>query len=311
MANHTAAEGDARSSGGAGSARVYCSEAEPTEPLRGTTDTVDAWLCLEYRPPWRAKAIADNDLAEPIRRWLTAAVAAFADAGLKARPQFIRQPEREEEDTRLLVCLHGRTFRFAGRGYDFLKNLALDGMASLEAAGEELGEPQYLVCTNGQRDLCCARFGLPVYTALNERVGERAWQVTHLGGHRFAPNVLTFPDACLYGRVFSETVDEFVGTVESGRVDFPRLRGRSCYPPVVQAAEACLARQDLRLLHVEGDAADATVQFAIDGERVAVRVGREAHPQAVIKSCGEGREEVYAYVPVQPGASSAAPPAEG
>ena len=67
--------------------------------------------------------------------------------------------------------------------------------------------PQYFVCTNGQRDLCCARFGLPTYAALRERVGERVWQTTHVGGHRFAPNVLTLPQAALYGRVQPADVD--------------------------------------------------------------------------------------------------------
>ena len=41
--------------------------------------------------------------------------------------------------------------------------------------------------TNGQRD------GLPAHARLRELVGAPAWQTTHIGGHRFAPNVLVLP----------------------------------------------------------------------------------------------------------------------
>ena len=194
-----------------------------------------------------------------------------------------------------------KTFQFSGRGYDFLRDLDLAGQIdrpdAMAANGEEINAPQYLVCTNGQRDLCCARFGLPVYNALTERVGQRAWQVTHLGGHRFAPNVLTLPDACLYGRVHAGGVDEFLSLTESGAVDFSRLRGRTCYPSVVQAGEACIGRQGMRLLHVDGNDDHASIQFADDASRVTVTVGRSEQPVQVTKSCGDTEPtEVFPFI---------------
>ena len=64
---------------GAGSGtRTYCSEQNPEEPLWGTADPVDVWLCLEYRPAWKGRAMTDNALAEPTRLWLDRTVAGFA-----------------------------------------------------------------------------------------------------------------------------------------------------------------------------------------------------------------------------------------
>jgi hypothetical protein len=164
---------------------------------------------------------------------------------------------------------------------------------------ERLTEPQYLVCTNGQRDLCCARFGLPVYSALKERVGARAWQVTHLGGHRFAPNLLTLPDACLYGRVGADDLDTFLAHTEQRECAFPHLRGRTCYTPVVQAAEALLGRDGLRLLHVEEMGDVTRVRFVAGTETIAIDVRKAERAEQVLKSCGdESQAEVYPYLRV-------------
>jgi len=163
---------------------------------------------------------------------------------------------------------------------------------------EQLHEPNYFVCTNGQRDLCCARFGLRSYAVLRELVGPRVWQITHLGGHRFAPNVLVLPEGLLYGRVSEEAVENFVAQVEAGDVDFAHLRGRSVYPAQVQAAEIAAARPGLKLLHVDGDAQHAQVTFGTGSDRIRITVERSPQPIAVSKSCGETAEAVYPYLQV-------------
>ncbi len=289
----------------ASQSRIYCSEHNQTEPMAGTADTVDVWLCLEYRPTWTAQAQTDNALAEETTRWLERTLAGFQADGLKCRPQFIRQPETESDTIRLLLTVAGRTWQWSENDYSALSALDLPALVrqasenpgALAAMAERLIEPQYLVCTNGQRDLCCARFGLPVYTALRNRVGNRAWQVTHLGGHRFAPNLLTLPDACLYGRVGLDALDEFLAANEQGHLAFANLRGRTCYPPAVQAAEVLLGRDDLRLLHVQETGDRTHVQFADDSRRFDIEVQKAETAERVLKSCAHETEvEVYPYV---------------
>lgn len=290
------------------SERVYCSELHLQEPLAGTADRVDVWVMLEYRPAWRAKALAEAALDPAIRRWLDDGLAVLADAGLKARPQLVRQPEIDSDRVRLLVGVRERLVEFSGRGYGFLRSVDLAAVARSPDAYPQLTEAQYFVCTNGQRDVCCARFGLPTYAALRERVGERAWQVTHLGGHRFAPNVLALPQAALYGRVVPEVVDRLVTHVDAGELVFPLLRGRTVHPPLVQAAEALCARQSLTLEGVDGDDAGAAVRFRAGDGVVDVHVHRSETPVMVLKSCGDAREEpVYPYRAAE--SASGRPPA--
>ena len=270
--------------------RVYCSDLclASGEPMLGTATQVDVWLLLEYKPVWRAKAIEDNDLAMATRGWIDRTVAAVEARGGKARLQFIRRPELDTALTTLFVAESGALRRFQGEGYAEVQHLDID-----TAPMDEVGDPQYFVCTNGQRDLCCARYGLPVYAELRARVGERAWQTTHLGGHRFAPNVLTLPQGAIYGRVFAEDVPEFTTLIEDGEMSKRHLRGRSAYPPEAQVAETLL---DGTLASVEGGA----VTFrTTDGLAATVNV-ESGTPYEVIASCG--KTETEAVVPLRPAA---------
>ena len=278
--------------------RVFCSQASLAEPLAGTADTVGAWILLEYRPAWKSRALEDNSLAPATRAWLASTVAALGAIGIKARPQFIRQPDIDSDEVRLLFGLPGRLLAFAGTGYGFLETLDLAAIARDPARHPALDAPHYFVCTNGQRDICCARFGLPAYAALRERAGHRVWQVTHLGGHRFAPNVLVLPQGALYGRVTPAVVPGFVDTLESGSLAFGQLRGRTWYSKPVQAAEAFAGRSDLRLLHVAGDEQRAEVMFAASDQRVRVRVVRSMDGQPMLSSCAEAESGLsYPYLP--------------
>ncbi|MFM8353326.1 MAG: sucrase ferredoxin, partial [Gammaproteobacteria bacterium] len=257
-----------------------------------------------------------------VQAWLRDGVAAIAAAGRRVRPQFIRRPEVTDEPLQVMVGRPGRLLQFRVPDHDAMTGIDLPGVAldavsasvTDSASGGASGatravEPHYFVCTNGQRDVCCARFGLPVYAALRERVGDRVWQVTHLCGHRFAPNVLVLPQQVLYGRVHPARVDAFVDTVEAGGLAVPELRGRTALPPAAQAAEAFLllehAQSDdgrsgnpprqwqLQAVHAEGEV--VVVQFAASGTVVALAVRRDPHGLLVQPSCGAAEERVFGY----------------
>ncbi len=278
-------------------ARRFCSRENTDEPMAGTADHVDVWLLLEYRPVWQARVQKDNNLNGPVRTWLEDSLGRLRDAGMRPRLQFVRQPEIDRDDTRLLMAAGERLVEFSGVGYDFLGDVDVVAAARDAAAFPGLQAPRYFVCTNGQRDLCCARFGLPAYQALREIAGERVWQATHLGGHRFAPNVLVLPQGALYGRVDAELVPAFAAVIEAGEIDFRHLRGRCRYPAAVQAAEASAGRGDLKLLGVEeqGEVTRVTFSDGLELNNVAVR--RALEPLEVLKSCGDGAETVFPYHP--------------
>lgn len=97
-------------------------------------------------------------------------------------------------------------------------------------------EPIILVCTHGVHDTCCALRGRPVAAALSATWPELVWECSHVGGDRFAPNVLVLPDGFYYGNL---EPDEAVITVQhhlGGTVTPEYLRGVVRYPPPVQAA---------------------------------------------------------------------------
>ena len=259
--------------------REYCAElsAANNEPMAGTAPQVDVWLLLEYAPTWQAKALQDNALADTTKAWLNSMEETVRAAGLIPRVQFIRRPELDVAETALFVGRDNQLFSAQAMGYDELRDIN-----PLESPMSVVTEPTYFVCTNGQRDLCCARFGRQAYVALRERVGGRVWQTTHVGGHRYAPNVLVLPQGTLYGRVTPNVVDDFLAATEVQALAGEFLRGRSSYPPAVQAGEAALAHPGA---FIEAD--DDTLVF--DGgptERQLVRVRESKVATEMIPSCG-------------------------
>ena len=97
-------------------------------------------------------------------------------------------------------------------------------------------DPLYLVCTNGRRDACCALYGRPLFGALSGD-SPHVWECSHIGGHRFAGNLVCLPEALIYGRVTPDLGRQLVAAYADGRMDVRSLRGRAAWPAAAQAAE--------------------------------------------------------------------------
>ncbi len=155
--------------------------------------------------------------------------------------------------------------------------------------GEPLEHPLLVVCTHGKRDRCCARYGRPLYDALSEQAEEDwIWQSTHVGGDRFAGNVVCFPHGLYYGRVAPDAAWALLDEHLAGRIYLDRFRGRCCYPFPVQAA-ARAVRVDTGLNELE-DLALAGLERTGRGRwRVSLRVrATEAvHVREVAEEQGE------------------------
>lgn len=173
-----------------------------------------------------------------------------------------------------------------------LLELPLAGLAAGErpGLGSPIREPLYLVCTNSRRDACCARRGRPLVRALANRLPGRVWECSHVGGHRFAPNLLCFPDGLWFGRASVEAAEEY----ERGRILLEAFRGRSSFAAAVQAADWFVRKRDgfrgvddLILERHDGD----EVVFRAPAARYRVRVerGEAGRPRPV--SCGEDKLE--------------------
>jgi hypothetical protein len=154
----------------------------------------------------------------------------------------------------------------------------------------------YLVCTNGARDPCCAIRGPAVAQAIERVRPGQVYECSHLGGHRFAANVLVLPDGLCFGRLDARTAPALVEELDAGRLPLERLRGRTAYEPEQQAAEILVRRElglsgleDLRLLGVSGSEPQTVFELA-DGRRFGVQVeGKRLQPRRV--SCRNEKVE--------------------
>jgi hypothetical protein len=149
---------------------------------------------------------------------------------------------------------------------------------------------RYLVCTNGARDQCCARLGPAVVHAVERARPGQAYECSHLGGHRFAANLLILPDGLCFGRLDVPSALHLLEELEAGRLPLQHFRGRTAFTREQQAAEI-LVRRELRIEQLGGlRLVDGTTFVFDDGRRVTARVQSEPlQPRRV--SCRDDKQE--------------------
>ena len=231
-------------------APLLCAQSsrEREEPLTATASRVDRWLVVEHRGAWGPETFPDRRMG----RALSATLARAANAA-RARLVLVRRPRVVPDgDGRWLYAVDSRPGRervLARHVEDDaeLAHLVAPFDDSLDDHGPDGWHghdgPLYLVCTHGRHDRCCALRGRPVAQALARVEPERTWECTHIGGDRFAANLVVLPEGLYLGRV---EVDEVVGLVhglEEGLLPAGRVRGRSSLSLPAQAAQQ-FARED-------------------------------------------------------------------
>ena len=248
------------------SAKPFCAETSRAhaESLHATASRVDTWILLEYRGLWAHDAVDGSTLSPALKAYLVAERVRLPHA----RILFVRRPERRTKDGLIAYVARSTESERELRRLELERHDDLLGL-DLETAGTPVDHPLFLVCTHGKHDRCCSRFGRPLYDAVREQVDEGwAWQSSHVGGDRFAGNLVVLADGVYYGRV--EPADAWV-VVEAAlerRVYLPLYRGRSCYGFAAQAAELAV-RETTSLLGVD-DVKVRSIARAADGWRADV-----------------------------------------
>ena len=143
------------------------------------------------------------------------------------------------------------THRFVDEPQELLE-IDLEPLARGEhiEGSDAVDHPLFLVCTHGRHDTCCSIRGNSVSRLACAAYATFSWECSHIGGDRFAANVVCFPHGIYYGRVEATGLIDLIEEYGQGRLDLRHYRGRSCYPFDVQAAEYHLRREH-NLLHVE------------------------------------------------------------
>jgi hypothetical protein len=249
------------------------------EPLAGTATHVRTWLLLEHSGPWGNEALLDARLPEGLGPALQQQAKAYrAKILLVRRARARRDPERLNVFAAYADPLRPRIEH--GTVADLREVLDLDLTSFREGGSTGLAAHDgalFCVCTNGRHDACCAELGRPVAMELDDAHPEQTWEVSHIGGDRFAGNLVVLPEGLYYGRLDPEQAVAVAGAHLAGELDLDHLRGRSSYPMPVQAAELHLRRQlgatrvdEVRLdrAGVDGDVTTAT--FTVGGASFAV-----------------------------------------
>jgi hypothetical protein len=204
------------------------------DPLLGTAFPARRLLLVEQPGPWGRAGLRESRFDHNVAR-------ALEDRAVSqgVRVLTIRRPGRTPRGVirrwAIADCAPGRESLRWGR---FTQDAELLELPLGGSEGQVDDRPTYLVCTHSKHDVCCALRGRPVAAALGVERPGRVWECSHVGGERFAANVLVLPAGLLYGRVLPFAAPEFVEASDAGEVVGALLRGRVGLPSVAQAALA-------------------------------------------------------------------------
>jgi hypothetical protein len=262
------------------------------EPMAGTASTVTRWVLLEHPGAWAGDALDSRgipaDVAEHLRTlW----------HDHRIRVVLVRRRFHEAQGgLRCFAAWTGRSDPWIERTRVRDLRQLLDVDFSPLARGRSVGfdrrrDPVFIVCTHGSHDTCCGLYGRPVADAMAEWWPRETWECSHIGGDRFAGNVVSFPRGDYFGRLDREVAPVVIASYLDGHIDLDHYRGRTCYPFAVQAAEVWV-RRELGLDQIDQvrplDWGDHVVRFAIEGAgNVAVRVTAAPNEKARFLTCAE------------------------
>lgn len=266
---------------------------ELSEPMIGSVDQRVRWLLLEDRSAWGSHAVRD-------------VLGVELEAAAKQRGMRVLLVRRREGDpsadvVRRAFLVDTAAGEMAVRTVERPDELAALLDTSVADFGAPLTDPIFLVCTNGKRDACCALRGRAVTAALAVEHAERMWECTHLGGHRFAGNLVCLPHGIVYGRVAPMDGVRLADAYLDGRIDPDHLRGRSAWPAPAQVAEQVVRRRlelagvdDVGLVEAVVEGQSATVVLVASGveHRFVLRAER-GEPRATSCRADELEEPTH------------------
>lgn len=274
--------------------RFRCAVAsrERGDELAGTASTVRSFLLLEHAGPWGVDALRNARLPDGLGDHLREQARRH-----RLRVLLVRRPGRRPADGSIRVV----AARAAGAA-SWLETASLDDVADVRSldlaalgAGRTLGldrssAPLLAVCTHGRHDACCAELGRPVALALADGPhADATWETSHVGGDRFAGNLVVLPRGLYYGGLDAGSARAVADATAAGQVLLEHFRGRSDLPMPAQVADVELRREhgltglddvQVRGVRVDGDL--TTVRCDVHGlgvrDVVVRRVpGEDAH----------------------------------
>lgn len=205
-------------------------------PAWGSAKDARVIVCVEVGGSWGKDAVAGSGLPTPDGAVLYL---------VRTPGQHVDSPQQRQVivsggfgDVPWLVT--GKVS--AGRLEEFLTSDVASEQVWERFALTPTVESTLLVCTNGKRDACCAVRGRPVVEAAHTAAPERVWEVSHIGGHRFAPTAIHLPTGQTFGRLSPQDGATLAAAGRSGTLpahlfDAAHHRGRTDLTSAQRVAE--------------------------------------------------------------------------
>ncbi|TVP63376.1 MAG: sucrase ferredoxin [Nodularia sp. (in: Bacteria)] len=207
----------------------FCSviSKENGEDPIGTANPCSGWLVMELPLPWTEERFDSDPILQPIHDLFHE----LYDQGIRVAPMAIAS-DREYSIPGLSRVFYYQ--RPASTFAQFEKQeflLPPNQIAQLAKAliFESANLPQFeqyrktatpirqlMVCTHGNVDIACARFGQPIYQILRQQYASSSsgelevWRCSHFGGHQFAPTLVDFPTGQVWGHLEPEILEVLV-----------------------------------------------------------------------------------------------------
>jgi hypothetical protein len=250
------------------------------EDIRATAPTAQTWVVIEQPGPWGNRALTESRLDPDLGAALVSATAQVSTTVVLAR-SLSENPPTAQRVWFAHTSPGGVRMRVAELSdLNVLRDLDFAALSrgELPGLGIHSNEPLLFLCTNGKRDVCCAVKGREIIRELQaspqDGISGAVFEVSHLGGHRFAPTALLLPHGTVYGRITADDVVQILRGARQGQLHREGYRGRSTWSGSEQDAEIAVRDQagitgleDLDVLRVVIDALG----------RKHVRPGRPSH----------------------------------
>ncbi|ONI67609.1 hypothetical protein BWI15_31395 [Kribbella sp. ALI-6-A] len=214
---------------------------------------------------------------------------------LRCRPVLIRRHGRATADTpRRWFLVDSRPGQESIRTGELPTDEHLLSVLTGADPGTPSTDPIYLICTHGRHDACCAVRGRPAAAALTAAYPDRTWECSHIGGDRFAANLVFLPHSLFYGHVPAEQAVPLAQAYDQRLINPTYYRGSGALPPPVQAAQH-FARQT-----GHSSSLDALRPIAV----------REESPDHWSITLATGADDPTPAAPETPSASDSAQPSD-
>ena len=205
----------------------FCSVISKTngeDPI-GSANPTDSWLVMELPLPWTEERFHSDPLLKPIHDLFHELFV----KGIRVSPMAIAPDREYSVPERSHVFYYRRPSQHFSQFERQTFLLPTEQIAALakaltyepESLQQFLAYQQpadnirdLMVCTHGNIDMACARFGQPIYKKLRDDYAAngqlRVWRCSHFGGHQFAPTLVDFPSGQVWGHLEEDILETLI-----------------------------------------------------------------------------------------------------